>query len=118
MKQKKKKSSKGLLVGGGAIVIAAILFFSGQFNFLTGQTNPANDTTTLADGQSAVQAEVVLEIKGNQLLYNGQVLAVDAIATTFGSGERVVIKTADAKQLFYDEVVAELTKAGCVIIEE
>ncbi len=120
MENNKKKSKKGWLLGGGAVLIAAVVFFSGLLNFnLPGRQNPPADApTTVAENEAAGQAEAVLEINGNQLLYQGEALAVDAIADTFKEGQRVLIKSADAKQLFYDEVIAALTEAGCVIIEE
>ncbi len=117
----KKKSKKGLVAAGGAVIIAAGLLWSGLFNIgLPSQKTPPNEPpqTVVSDGQETNKTEIILEIKDNQLYYQGKVLAVEKIAETFKSGQRVVVKSADAKQLFYDEVIAELNKVGCVIIEE
>ncbi len=117
----KKKSKKGLVVGGGAVIIAAGLLWSGIFNIgLPGQKTPPNEPpqAVVSDGQEINKTEIVLEIKDNQLYYQDKALAVEKIAETFKSGQRVVVKSSDAKQLFYDDVIAALNKAGCVVIEE
>ncbi len=121
MEQKKTKSKgRGKWLIGGAGVVALAVLLSSFFGLNLGGRPSAvpTETTVAATGEQATQGEATLQISGNQLYYRDEVLAVDKIAETFQAGQRVVVKAADAKQLFYDEVIAELTAVGCVIIEE
>lgn len=118
----KKKNRVGKAAAGGAVIAALVyLIGSGTGEGLLKQTGIISSqpsTTINGEQQTDQTAEVNVVIEDDQLSLNGTAVTLEEMGAQLTAGQRVVLKSQNAKQLTYDAVKSLLQQKDCVIIEE
>lgn len=123
MAKKKSKTGRNIATGG---IVGLILYFllSGGDMGLIGPGEGVNNSSQTVEvtQEETVEAEVekeyVVEINDDTIFLNDEEIVLDDLILLIGNKKQIVLRSANAKQVRYDEVKSLINDNDIVIIEE
>ncbi len=140
-KEKRKNKGKKKYFIGAAIALVIAYFLSGNLHIGLNQgeekSNPdkkeeevkeedvkvvVEDEKDKIEDEKALEnpakSEVIVNINADKLSVDGKEMSIEEFSSMVGDGTRVIVRSEDAKVVFYEDFKDIVAKKGGLIIEE